>query len=289
MSKHKLVASYYDFFTKEYKDEIAIQIPGIDLSTVQAIDAFTANHTKDEILKILEDTGIKGKNHLAVVYQNKYHYRAIINEPNFFPCTKILPEQKAIKTWFRGKVISLMMIPNKEIIPLYQEELEYLQNILRNNERDTYEELKKNLKSTNLSDALNWYFEASFDNETDMQEARRKIEQIFSNYTDFRAWYIARTKQKNNEKSTTNYNLNSSYGQSTSSQVTRKKEQEKPSSCLEPFYTYSFNPNSPNSSYQQEEYFSPEELEGMYGFEEDRRLLENWRTKGKKPINKRGD
>ena len=215
---------------------------------------------KDEIFKILAENGITGKNHIAVVYQKEYPYRAIIDDPEFIPCAKILPGQKATQIWFRGSCRSLMMIPNKERIPLYQKELEYLKNMLQNNDHDTYEQLKEFLKNSKLKDMIDWYFAASFDSETDMEAAKKMIEKVFSSYTEFRAWYIARTKQKNKERpKTSSYVSPPSQTQTKSTNISTNKNHTPPSH-LETFFAYSF----PENNDTKEEFLSPEELADMY-------------------------
>ena len=69
MPKYYLVASYYDKYKNQFQNEFVVTLPGIDLTSIQAIDSFTASHTLIELLQLIEqETHRQGLNHLAIKY-----------------------------------------------------------------------------------------------------------------------------------------------------------------------------------------------------------------------------
>lgn len=186
MSKYYLVASYYDMYQRNYKNEIVLNLPTVDLSTIQAIDYYTSSHTSQEIFNQIEQTmGVKGLNHLSIkYYKNKYakpsYSRTIENDPDFLPCTQNITSKAPV-------------VSSK--IELFQKEKSQLLNLL---EKRDLESFQANYPfQDQFSFLVTRWINASYDEPEAEQEELKNILLEFSRYETFRGWIVvAKSKQK---------------------------------------------------------------------------------------------
>lgn len=226
MPKYHLVASYYDMFEKnpnlKYKNEVKISLPNIDLSTLQAIDFFTASHTSLEIFKIIkEQLGISGRNQLSIKYEkNKAdkpdYYRVITNNPEFATCTK---KNELIGYWVGDNYIKTLAVPMYS--PLLEKEFQELKTIIETKDLDQFEQMFP-YKNSNLHFLVTRYIASSYDTNEAMQADLKTIEKEFSRYKTFRGWIIAKEKAKSYRRT------------QTSSAINNQPTGQKPKETIEP-------------------------------------------------------
>lgn len=200
MPKYHLVASYYDLYEKnpnlKYKNEIEINIPGIDLSTLQAIDSFTASHSKLEIIDLLNDElGITGRNSLAIKYQknktaNPVYYKIIENNQEFIPCTK---NNNLISYYVGDKFVRTLAVHRT---PLFVKELSVLGKIIYEKNLEEFERLYS-YPNSDLYYLVTRFINTSYDTPEAEIEDLKLIEKEFSRYKTFRGWIIAKENKKN--------------------------------------------------------------------------------------------
>jgi len=195
MSKYHLVASYYNLYQKKYENEIEVTIPGIDLSTIQAIDYYTSSHTNQEILsKIEQVTGIKGLNHLSIkYYKNKtakpIYYHIIEYFPEFTPCTKstITKQYKLL-----GKLMVTSVVLND--IELFQKEKSELLQIIEKRNLEAFE--KRYPYNDQFYFLVTRIITSSYDEQQEMQNDLNQAMLELSRYKTFRGWIVAKQKEK---------------------------------------------------------------------------------------------
>ena len=204
MSKYSLVASYYDRYEKnpnlKYKNEVEINLPNADLSTIQAIDYFTTSHSKIDIFRLIEKyQKITGKNHLAIKVKrgNEVDYfRVIYDNKSFIDCTKNNPS----KTYqISGKYRTTLVVPDNA--DLFQTEKRKLLQILE--ERDFLEFQKIYSYQDDLEFLVRRYLNSFYDTENARLTELSLIILEFSRYMTFRKWIIDQEKQKQLQKETT--------------------------------------------------------------------------------------
>lgn len=212
MPKYHLVASYYDIFEKNsslrYKNEIEISLPGIDLSTLQAIDNFTASHSQIEIYKILEQQlGIAGRNQLSIKYQknktsNPIYYKVIKNNPEFVSCTQ---NNKLASYWIGNKNVRSLVV--SRYTPLFEKELSNLLKIIENRNLEEFHQMYP-YENSDLYFLVKRYIGTSFDTMEASQTDLDLIIKEFSRYKTFRGWIVAKEKTKDYQKGFTKFTTN---------------------------------------------------------------------------------
>ena len=201
MPKYHLVASYYDLYEKnpnlKYKNEIEINLPGIDLSTLQAIDSFTASHTSLEIFEILrKELGITGRNQLAIKFQknkiaNPVYYKIIENNQEFIPCTK---HNNLISYYVGDKFVRTLAVHRT---PLFGKELRILSKLINEKKIEEFKRLYP-YPNSDLYYLVTRFINTSYDTPEAEIEDLKLIEKEFSRYKTFRGWIIAK-ENKNKE------------------------------------------------------------------------------------------
>lgn len=197
MSKYALVASYYDKYEKtdqKYKNEVEIKLPNIDLSTIQAIDFFTASHDVIDIFGLIDKyQHITGINHLAIKYQsdrnNRVNYfRVICNNKDFALCTK----NNFLKTYqISGKYRTALLVSSDA--NLFQIEKRNLLQIL---ERGNFLEFQRLYPyQDDLAFLVRRYFDSCYDTEDSKLSELSLIVLEFSRYTTFRKWIVVQGRQ----------------------------------------------------------------------------------------------
>lgn len=69
MGKYALVASHYDYYRREYLNEIVIHYQNIDFTKLENIDAFTSSLGEMEVMKkIKEENTLTNQNHISIRY-----------------------------------------------------------------------------------------------------------------------------------------------------------------------------------------------------------------------------
>lgn len=204
MPKYHLVASYYDLYEKnpnlKYKNEVEINIPGIDLSTLQAIDLFTASHSKLEIIDLLNDElGITGRNSLAIKYQknkssNPVYYKIIENNKEFIPCTNCTKNDNLISYYVGDKFVRTLSVLHT---PLFVKELRVLVKIIYEKNIEEFKRLYP-YPNSDLYYLVTRFINTSYDTPEAEIEDLKLIEKEFSRYMTFRGWIIAK-ENKNKE------------------------------------------------------------------------------------------
>lgn len=194
MPRYSLVASYYDINERNpklrYKNEIEINIPGRDLSTLQSIDEFTAGLTQTEIFLVLKKIlGIYDKNQLAVKYKKSKtaepkYYKIIENNKNFIPCTKITQSETI---WIDGQHRTILPVPRSS--ELFQRELAELLEIIENKDLGYFEQ--KYPYDDELKLYVTRYINTYYEEEYSQRENLEIIKKEFSNYRTFRKWILA--------------------------------------------------------------------------------------------------
>lgn len=211
MPKYQLVASYYDMFEKDptkkykYQEIIDQEKLGIDLSTLQAIDRFTSNYTKDELLQYLyKKLNITGKNQLSIIFQkNKQtepiNFSIIEKNPEFTSCIKIgnLDKNTDFVDYyaFNQRRVTIKVNTSSE---LFKQELETLKYLL---EQSTYEELYNRYPyptSWLLRLAYQYYYGAHDNIEQEKEYWKNLVIKEFSSYKTFRGWILNKTKIRTN-------------------------------------------------------------------------------------------
>lgn len=278
MSKYSLVASYYDQYEKtnqKYKNEIEINIPGVDLSTIQAIDFFTSSHTKSEIFTLLEQTiGLTERNHLAIKYQKRKtedsdYFKVIYNHPDFASCTK----DNTSKTYqIDEKYISTKLIQNHN--DLFQLEKRKLLQLLEARDVSKFQEYYP--YQDDFSYLVNRYFNSSYDTEYDNQRDLNLILLEFSRYTTFRKWIIAQEKNKKGFRESSYYSIKKPISsiptaKSSSASVRSVEEYEQEyqkkfeSAYHIPYETYQTTQyNTSHLEEDKEEFLETEEIEQLH-------------------------
>ena len=201
MSKYCLVASYYDMFEKnpslKYKNEVVIDLPNIKLTTLQAIDKFTASHTRMEIFNILEkELGITGRNQLAVKFQmNKSsmpnYYKVIENNPEFVSCT----EDNELKIYFDGT----RALAVKESLFFLKEWRELLK-VIEKRDLEAFRQMYP-YEGRNLTYLVERFVNSSYDTGEEYMRELDIIKKELGKYKTFREWILAKDKNMTYKKS----------------------------------------------------------------------------------------
>lgn len=205
MSKYYLVASHYNMYQKTYQDEIIVNLPSVDLSTIQAIDYFTSSHNRTELLQLIEqETNKHDLNHLAIKY---YKNKDAI--PNYF---RVIEDNSELSQLLKENQTYLSKNKNARTTEYYLSGRTYRFSAVNPNNPYFLKELRKILKiieAKNLSafetiypyhnDTLHFlvtrYINASYDNEFASQEELKLIMKEFSRYKTFRGWVVAIEKR----------------------------------------------------------------------------------------------
>ena len=196
MSKYSLVASYYNMYTKTYQNEITINLPEINLSTLQNIDNFTSKHSTYEILQLIKKKypNVHDLNHIAVKYTknksaNPVYYRVLDNNPEFTPCT----ENNTLKQYRIGnQYITSLTVPNSA--PLFQKEKENLVELIETKNLIGFRNLYPH--HDNLVFLVTRYINTSYDDDSSRERDFNLIMTEFSRYITFRGWIINKEKQQ---------------------------------------------------------------------------------------------
>lgn len=276
MSKYYLVASFYNMYTRSYENETIVNLPGVDLSTLQAIDNFTCTHNNSEIISIIEkEMGYQEFNHLAIKYyktksSKPTYYKTITNNLLFKKCTLNLVSKKYN---IRGQVISALTIPNNKLFIM---EKSKLISIIESKDINNFKKIYPydNVFSRSVID----YMSIIHDNQEEQQQELNLILTEFSRYKTFRGWITS--------QQTKNYQINNH--PQTSKKSLPSQSQIKPKTIItksikehEADYIENFNKDNPisyeehqtnlyNRAYledeDKEEFLEPSELEkmGMY-------------------------
>lgn len=212
MSKYYLVANYYDKNTSSYSNEVILNPPGVDLSTLSKIDAFTSKYGSYEILKLMEKIfNNVNINHLAIKY---YEY----DTPKYLKIIeKNLDFHKLALTTYRDSKNKSNMVSINSLY--FKKEFNDLMSILSQEDMNIASFLEHYDKDDKLLSLVNKYLYFSFDNEEDLINKKNLLTQIkqeFSKYNVFRRWIILKNKRNlrkvyntNVKKNSTNANANS--------------------------------------------------------------------------------
>lgn len=194
MTKYYLVASHYDMYTKQYQNEVVVNIPNVDLTTIQAIDYFTSSHSKSELLQIVSDiTKIPNLNQLAIkCYKNKKsspsYGRIIENNPQFASLIKEGLEKK--EYYLDGKKYEFLAVKSNNLF--FLKELRKIMKIIQSKDLKTFTETYP--YENTLSHLVTRYMNSSYDNQESEIEELNRIEKEFSRYKTFHDWIIAQEK-----------------------------------------------------------------------------------------------
>lgn len=196
MQKYYLVASHYNIRKNKYENEFVVTLPGIDLTSIQAIDSFTASYTLSELLQLIEqETHRQGLNHLAIkYYKNKKMdpkpRRIIENNPDY---AKLAKESLRKREYY-------LLGQKYEFYAVNYENLFFLKNLrkviemIANRDSDGFNELYP------YEDNFKWlvtrFISSSYDTADSEKEDLLKIKKEFSRYTTFRKFIIAEEKRK---------------------------------------------------------------------------------------------
>lgn len=199
MGKYYLVASHYNAYTKSYENEIVVKLSQVDLSTIQAIDNFTSNHTREELINIIKrENNIKDLNQLSIKYYKNndcspVYYRTIENNKDFLTCTINTVTKSYNNSGRFKKSIAIndnnkyLLTETKKIIELIKrKDLKYIEEIFG--------------KKHEIYFLINRYLNTSYDDSQTQQYDYELILKEFSKYTTFRQWIVGQEKKKNKEK-----------------------------------------------------------------------------------------
>lgn len=288
MPKYYLVASHYDLYKKQYQNETIINLPQIDLATIQSIDYFTASHNRTELLQLIEqETNQQGLNHLAIKYYknqnaNPIYYNTIENNPEFASLLRenqiyISQNGKPRKNGYQllGQKYEFLTVNSKNIY--FLKELRIIMNLIEKKDLNQFEQIYP------YNDTFHWlitrYLTSSYDDATVQKEDLIKIEKEFSRYKTFRGWIVAIEKrEKTHKNETTNQNkINPSTPLSTPLKEkklrTSKTIEEYANLYMEEFekkkgisyQNYKTNQyNLSNLGEDKEEFLEHDEIESMY-------------------------
>lgn len=199
MGKYYLVASHYNAYTKSYENEIVVKLSQVDLSTIQKIDNFTSNHTREELINIIKrENYIKDLNQLSVKYYKNnecspVYYRTIENNKDFLTCTINTVTKSYNNSGRFKKSIAIndnnkyLLTETKKIIELIKrKDLKYIEEIFG--------------KKHEIYFLINRYLTTLYDDHQTQKYDYELILKEFSKYTTFRQWIVGQEKKKVKEK-----------------------------------------------------------------------------------------
>ena len=288
MAKYSLIASHYELTTQEYSNEVVISIPNVDLSTIQAIDNFTARYNRFDILNLIKEiTGEYNLNSVGVKCTTTCSYLPIIEvKSEFIPCTENI---KKDKYWAFGRWIYINRINTDT--ELFQKEASKMREIIRTKD---LEEIKKHYPYSgdkdNFYSLVNAYISADPNNEESYFE--NLILKEFSNYLTFRKWIVAKERKK--RSTTTSFNPSRSMPPKQTNQTVISRTPNEYTNLAIAEYNKQNGPYSYqtmiahnlNNLGRQEEFLTPEEWQQAMGLEE-KSPLSKPKTKKKTPKQRR--
>lgn len=280
MGKYYLVASHYNAYTKSYENEIVVKLSQVDLSTIQAIDNFTSNHTHAELISLIEkESNIKDLNHLSIQYYknndcNPVYYRTIENNKEFSTCTTntTTKDYKHLGKFKKSIAISnnnkYLLTETKKIIELIEKkDLKSIEEIFG--------------KKHEIYFLIERYLTTSYDDYQAQKDDYEIILKELSKYTTFRQWIIGQEKRKNKEKNVFQVNK-----VSENIDIPKKNTKTLTKEENEQLYEETINKKLNNKGYQityqdiktyehntryldddKEEFISNEEMGQMYNYE----------------------
>ena len=197
MQKYFLVASYYNLHTRKYEEETIVNIPQVDLTTLQSIDHYTSRKTHTELLNEISSQLKNPRiNHIAIkFYKTKNsdpeYYKVIEDNPSFSNCALDLTSQPITYRIF-NKVISSPSI--KSTNQLLIKEKEKLKTILETKDANEFKKIypRENMFST----LVLGYINSDYDEYDEQQRILKSIEQEFSRYKTFRGWIVSQENLK---------------------------------------------------------------------------------------------
>lgn len=202
MSKYYLVASYYDRNKKTYLNEFVVKLDGVDLSSLQKIDAFTSEVGKYGILnRIDRELGISNVNHLAVKY-----YKNKDSDPRYYRMIDKSSLFKDIAIGAKNSNVYRACMVNREDA-FYLQELRNLLDLLKNDNKIKFQDYYSYEDELSLL-VRKYYSYYDENNMEDMAEKQRILNLImieFSKYKTFRGWIVLKEKRNRGYQVNLNY------------------------------------------------------------------------------------
>lgn len=187
-----LVGSVYNKFSKEqYQREMIVQIPNVNLNSLEAIDYYTSGLSIAEFYQALPEL-LQNKNMFSIRVENTdnqtyYYTKAIFSDPELH---RILQQVKKKKVLLTNGYKTLSLVPSCTLVNKCWEKIE---TALKNRDIETLEQY--------FSSNSSYYFKLirHLNSGYDYGIEERALEDLkleFRNYHIFRKVYI--TQKKNN-------------------------------------------------------------------------------------------
>lgn len=258
MAKHyELVAYNYDKFARgdKYKEQIALNIPGIKFDGIEDIDRFTAGITYMEFIKYVKDIAGDRSNFSIRINDEKgnTNYRKII-----FDNKELLPiinsiEKKTIYTALGYR--TLKVITNRN--DYFNKQFSIIENAVLNRKTEYFSSIFKN--NNPLGFLLERFSNSPYDEAYNI-ETISEMKIAFADYKTFRKFIVGYDKYKHD-----------TYTGTTKQEIGDVLDKKEPSKMLgsnikenEPFK----NPYMKDADLQ-EEFLDDNELFEMSGFDEE--------------------